>query len=38
MEKEELKTEFIDEKTGIGYTLVRDYYIPNIVAKLGVDL
>ena len=30
MENKELKERFIDEKTGIEYTLQGDYYIPNI--------
>ena len=30
MENKELKGKFIDEKTGIEYTLQGDYYIPNI--------
>lgn len=30
MENKELKERFIDERTGIEYTLVGDYYIPNI--------
>ncbi len=30
MKKEELKKEFTDEKTGISYTLVGDYYLPNL--------
>mgnify|MGYP003373931718 FL=1 len=30
MENKELKERFIDEKTGIEYRLVGDYYIPNI--------
>ncbi|HJJ03744.1 MAG TPA: TnpV protein [Clostridiaceae bacterium] len=30
MENKELKKEITDEKTGISYTLVGDYYIPNI--------
>lgn len=33
MEDKELKKEFIDEKTGISYTLVGDYYIPNLVLE-----
>ena len=33
MKNEELKKEFIDEKTGISYTLVGDYYIPNLVLE-----
>ena len=30
MENEELKKEITDEKTGISYTLIGDYYIPNL--------
>lgn len=30
MNSKELKKEFTDEKTGISYTLVGDYYVPNI--------
>ena len=30
MENKELKERFIDERTGIEYSLVGDYYIPNI--------
>ena len=30
MENKELKERFIDERTGIEYTLVGDYYIPNL--------
>jgi len=30
MENKELKERFIDERTGIEYTLQGDYYIPNI--------
>ncbi len=30
MKNEELKKEFTDEKTGISYTLVGDYYLPNL--------
>lgn len=33
MKSEELEKEFVDEKTGITYTLVRDYYLPNLVLK-----
>ena len=33
MENEELDKNFTNEKTGISYTLVGDYYIPNIVAE-----
>ncbi len=31
MENKELKERFIDERTGIEYRLVEDYYLPNIV-------
>ena len=31
MENKELKERFIDERTGIEYRLVGDYYLPNIV-------
>ena len=31
MENKELKQSYIDERTGIKYNLVNDYYIPNIV-------
>ena len=30
MKNEELKKEFTDERTGISYTLVGDYYLPNL--------
>ena len=30
MENKELKERFIDERTGIEYRLIGDYYIPNI--------
>ena len=30
MDNKELKKEITDEKTGISYTLVGDYYIPNL--------
>ena len=30
MKKEELEKEITDKKTGISYTLVGDYYIPNL--------
>ena len=33
MEKKEVKERFIDEKTGISYTLVGDYYLPNLVLE-----
>lgn len=42
MENKELKEQFVDERTGIEYRLVVDYYIPNItipkarrVGKIG---
>ena len=31
MENKELKERFIDERTGIEYRLVGDYYLPNII-------
>lgn len=33
MENKELKERFIDERTGIKYTLQGDHYIPNIIPK-----
>ena len=33
MKNEELKKEFTDEKTGISYTLVGDYYFPNLTLE-----
>lgn len=30
MKNEELKKEFTDKNTGISYTLVRDFYLPNL--------
>ena len=33
MNSKELKKEFIDEKTAISYTLVGDYYLPNLVLE-----
>lgn len=33
MENKELKESYIDEKTGIEYKLVGDYYMPNLVLK-----
>lgn len=33
MKNEELKKEFTDEKTGISYTLVGNYYLPNLVLE-----
>ena len=40
MENKELKDRFIDKKTGIEYTLVGDYYLPNLVIepKRKIDL
>lgn len=32
MENQELKKEITDERTGLSYTLVGDYYVPNIIA------
>lgn len=32
-EKENLKESFIDKRTGIEYTLVGDYYLPNLVLE-----
>jgi len=31
MKNEEFKKEYTDEKTGISYTLVGDYYMPNLI-------
>ena len=31
MENKELKKRFIDERTGIEYILVNDFYIPNLI-------
>lgn len=31
MKNEELEKEYTDEKTGISYTLVGDYYMPNLI-------
>ena len=31
MENRELPKNYIDEKTGIEYRLVEDYYIPNLI-------
>ena len=36
MENKELKERFIDEKTGIEYRLVGDYYIPNITIPKAI--
>ena len=33
MNSKELKKEFTDERTGISYTLVGDYYLPNLVLE-----
>ena len=33
MDSKELKKEYTNEKTGISYTLVGDYYVPNLVLK-----
>ena len=33
MENKELKDRFIDKKTRIEYTLVGDYYLPNLVIE-----
>ena len=33
MKNKELKKEFTDEKTGISYTLVGDFYLPNLVLE-----
>lgn len=33
MEKKELKESYIDEKTGIEYRLVSNYYLPNLVLE-----
>lgn len=33
MKNEELKKEYTDEKTGISYTLVGDYYLPNLTLE-----
>ena len=33
MKNEELKKEFTDEKTGISYTLVGDYYLPSLILE-----
>ena len=33
MKNEEFKKEFTDEKTGISYTLVGDYYLPNLILE-----
>ena len=36
MENKELKESYIDEKTGIEYRLVGDYYVPNCILKKDV--
>ena len=33
MENKELKESYIDERTGIEYRLVGDYYVPNLILK-----
>ena len=33
MDSKELKKEYTNEKTGISYTLVGDYYMPNLVLE-----
>ena len=33
MENKELRKSYIDEKTGIEYSLVGDYYVPNLILK-----
>ena len=33
MENKELRKSYIDEKTGIEYMLVGDYYVPNLILK-----
>ena len=33
MKNKELKESYIDETTGIEYSLVGDYYIPNLLLK-----
>ena len=33
MENKELRKSYIDEKTGIEYRLVGDYYVPNLILK-----
>ena len=33
MENKELKESYIDEKNGIEYRLVGDYYVPNLILK-----
>ena len=33
MENKELRESYIDEKTGIEYSLVGDYYMPNLILK-----
>ena len=36
MENKELKEKFVDERTGIEYRLVGDYYIPNITIPKAI--
>ena len=38
MENKELPEKYVDEKTGIEYRLVGDYYIPNLVLPNKKDL
>ena len=33
MENKELRESYIDEKNGIEYRLVGDYYVPNLILK-----
>ena len=33
MNSKELNKEYTNEETGVTYTLVRDYYVPNLVLK-----
>lgn len=33
MDSKGLKKEYTNEKTGISYTLVGDYYLPNLMLK-----
>ena len=33
MDSKELKNEYTNKKTGVSYTLVGDYYLPNLVLK-----
>ena len=38
MKNEELKDRFIDKKTGIEYTLIGDYYIPNLALEPQIKI